>query len=150
MQTIFFVPKDENPDDYVDDCSLWGLPIVHGVSNKLTEHNLNFEKAGVLKIPEKNNFFYNEEFPVGFHQKATLENDFYDLRNDFTLNVFNKRSGELEYENLKPFFAEKHRVRWVFQIVKTGKYDLIVLKNGEPFNDDKNIFYVFLREKLWN
>ena len=54
------------------------------------------------------------------------------------------------FENLKPFFAEKHRVRWVFQIVKTGKYDLIVLKNGEPFNDDKNIFYVFLREKLWN
>lgn len=152
MQTIFFVPQDENPEDYYKECELWGYPIVHGVSKNLAKHDLNFAKAGVLKIPERINFAFRDEFAVGNHQKVMLQNEFVDLRDGYTLNVLNKRTNEFEYENLKPFYAEKHYMKWVFQILKTGKYALIVVKDGEPvdFIESKGICYAFLRAKLWN
>jgi hypothetical protein len=147
MKTYYYVPTDEEVEPHIAEAKMWGIPIVHGIPDKiLKEHpDITPSKAEIIKIPEFQGVaLADSEINVGTHQAVIWSNEFLDLRGKTTISVFNARKKEMAYEDLIPVWSEKHRARWVFPILNIGKYEVSLLHDGEKLSTA--LFFAFKRK----
>ncbi len=147
METLYYVPEDEEVEPHFKEAELWQLPIVHGVPPKILEKHPDITplKAGMLKVPtiSERTEIKSLETKIGLHQFVMFLDEFDDLRGKMTISVYNTRSEEMVCENLKPQWAEKHRVRWSFWVSNIGKHQISFFKEGEKKSDAD--FFAFKR-----
>lgn len=146
MKTLFYVPTEEEVEPHVKEATMWGLPIIHGVSEKLKEEYPDFvfpEIADIIKLPELSYVTRSSDDAVTGQPLAfLLVHEFDDLRKGgLELKVENARKREVLFENVEPQWVEMSRARWVIRISNVGKYRFTVSLNGEELNSD--LFYAY-------
>ena len=104
MKTLFYVPTEEEVEPHVKEATMWGLPIIHGVPEKLKEEYPDFvfpEVADIVKLPEISYVTRSSddaivEQPLAF----LLMHEFDDLRKGgLEFKLENVRKEEIVFEN---------------------------------------------------
>ena len=145
METLYYVPEDEDVEPHLKEAELWQLQIVHGIPPKILKKHPDItpSKAGIMKIPVISNGIelLNHEVKTGLHQSLIFVNEFEDIREKMTISVYNTRSEKMVCENLKPQWCEKHRARWKVWVANIGTHQVSFLKEGEKVSDTEFIAY---------
>ena len=146
MKTLFYVPVEEDVEPYVKEATLWQLPIIHGISERLKTDYPDFvfpETADIVKLPEISHVERSDDdFIVGMVAVFLMIHEHDDLRKgSLKFRIENVRSKEVLFENIEPQWVEASRARWVTTFEKIGKYRFTVTRNDEELNDDT--FYVY-------
>ena len=145
MKTLFYVPKEEEVEPHIEEATMWGLTVIHGIPEKLKEEHPDFvfpESADIIKIPtisylERSTSELRIDDPCAF----LLTHEYDDLRKTKPIfSLKNIRSGE-DLGELEPQWVEASRARWLFTPTKIGKYKYEVVVDGECVNDD--MFFVY-------
>ena len=146
MKTLFYVPLEEDIEPYVKEATLWQLPIIHGISERLKTDYPDFvfpETADIIKLPEQSYMERSEEdFVLGNVAVFLFVEEFVDLRKvSLKFKVENARSQEVLLEDVEPQWVEASRARWVTTFEKIGKYRFVVTGDDKELADDT--FYVY-------
>ena len=74
MRKLFYVPKEENIDDYKSQWENIYAEIQHGVSENTKDYIQNVNQAGVIHIPE----YRMLEVPISFSDKEFIQFGYWD------------------------------------------------------------------------
>lgn len=157
MRKLFYVPKEENIDDYKSQWENIYAEIQHGVSENTKDYIQNVNQAGVIHIPE----YRMLEVPISFSDKEFIQFGYWD---DF--EVINQDKPEVTCEvytndldnpgseavliNTMPMHYLEQGLHWAtdFMSLEIGWYEIVVKVNGvETESRETSVYEYYLEEE---
>ena len=157
MRKVFYVPKNDNIDDYKSQWENIYTEIQHGVSENTKDFIDNIEVAGVINIPE----YRMLDVPINFSDREFLQfkywDDFEVIKKEkpeviceiYTNNLDNP-SSESVLINTMPMHYLEQGLHWStdFTSLEIGWYEIVVKVDGlETESRETSVYEYYLEEE---